>query len=440
MSEETKDQGLRILQAEIKNFKNIDYREVEFNGRSVIIAASNQSGKSNFIQAVCSPINANYIPLEPIKQGEERGHAIITIGGELHGEDVEYKVATYFSQEHKRGRLVLEDKDGSPIKGGERGILNDIIGDISFDILNFVRLAKTPTGKLSKDGVRQQIEVLKSIMPSEAIKSLYALDQEKEKVYNDRTNCNREAKHWQGMIDRSTFSQEEIEKYSTKLEVKDLTEKIAKAGKTNENIEKSNEFLSTYDAKLKTLKIELEEAQKDLDKHLAQKAKVDTFLEIGPKKIDINSLNNDLQNISDHNDNFSKVKALDDSKKSLDMETKRSEKMTERLKQIDQEKKEVFANAQMPVKGLTFDEEKVLYKGLPLSEDQLSTAQLIGIGVKIGMALNPNLRLLVIKDGSLLDNKTMAFILKICEEKGYQLLIECVKHEGGEMELKFIEK
>lgn len=436
----SKESGLRILQAEIKNFKNIDYREVEFSGRSVVIAASNQAGKSNFIQAICSPVNANYIPLEPIKQGEERGHVIITIGGELHGEEVEYKVATYFSQEHKRGRLVLEDKDGTPIKGGEKGILNDIIGDISFDIMEFVRLAKTPTGKLSKDGVRQQIEVLKSIMPKETTKALFDLDTEKTEVYNKRTNSNREIKHWEGMIARSEFSQEEIEKYSKKLDVKELSAQIAKAGKTNENIDKSNKFLATYEESQAIIKEQIEDLNIKLILNEQQKVKVDNFLLANPEKIDVEALNTSFENLSDHNTNYDKVKALDESKLMLTTEKKSSDKATERLAAIDIEKKEVFANAKMPVKGLTFDEEQVLYKGLPLAEDQLSTSQLIGIGLKIGMALNPNLRLLVIKDGSLLDNKTMAFVLKICADKGYQLLIEKVRHEGGEMELEFIEK
>jgi len=34
----------------------------------------------------------------------------------------------------------------------------------------------------------------------------------------------------------------------------------------------------------------------------------------------------------------------------------------------------------------------------------------------------------------------MGYVLKTCEEKGYQLLIETVKHEGGELEVEFIEK
>ncbi len=118
-----------------------------------------------------------------------------------------------------------------------------------------------------------------------------------------------------------------------------------------------------------------------------------------------------------------------------------ADKLSSRLKKIEEEKKALFSSAKMPVKGLEFDEENVTFRGLPLSEDQLPTSQLIGVGLKIGMALNPNLRLLVIRDGSLLDETTMNFILKTCEDKGYQLLIEMVeKTESGEVSLEFIEK
>jgi len=56
------------------------------------------------------------------------------------------------------------------------------------------------------------------------------------------------------------------------------------------------------------------------------------------------------------------------------------------------------------------------------------------------MAMNPNLRLMVIKDGSLLDKKTLEYILKICESKGYQLLIEMVDRDGGDLSIEFVEK
>lgn len=441
-----KNDGLKVLKAEITNFKNIDYREVEFNGRSVIIAGPNQAGKSSLIQAICSPLNSKYIPLEPIKEGEEKGKVELTIGGKLDGEDVTYSIEYFFTQGNKRGRLALFDEEGTQIKGGEKGILNSIIGDISFDIMEFVSLGRTKTGAKSVEGVRKQIEILKSIMPKDAIKKIHELDTEKQEKYDLRHSVNLEVKFLKSKLDQSAFTQEEIDKYSEVLSVKDLMEEIQKAQEKNGIYDKSEEIVDSYEDNCKELDEEIAELEVKLKKRKAerehldvQKAKCEAWMKKNPKK-DISDLQEKIDNIQEHNSNVAKVQDYEKSRKELDEKSKESDNLTERLKAIEEEKKAVFSNAKMPVKGLEFDEDNVTFRGLPLSEGNIPTSQLIGVGLKIGMAMNPNLKLLVIRDGSLLDQKTMNFILDVCEKKGYQLLIEVVKHEGGDLSVEFIEK
>jgi len=446
MSEE-KNEGLRVLKAEIKNFKNIDYKEVDLNGRSLFIVGPNAVGKSSLIQAILSPVDSQYIPLEPIKEGEQRGSAKITIGGNIDGDPVKYTVACHFSQEHKRGVLTLTDSDGNDHKQGARNILDGIIGDISFNIMDFIKLGQTKMGKVSKEGVREQIEILKGLMSDDVIKSIAKLDEEKAKIYEQRTDINRETKFMSSQIEKNGFTQEEIDKYSEPLDVKELSDKITAAKEKNININRSKEFIQNFPEKEKNLDEHIAEAEKvlaDLRKQkedeFEQKAKCELYLKKNPKLIDVDVLTVQLENLSDHNTKHLQVKEMDAIVIKKAEEEKKALAISDRLKAIDEEKKTLFANAKMPVKGLAFDEENVTFRDLPLSEGNIPTSQLIGIGLKIGMALNPNLRLLVIRDGSLLDDKTMKFILKTCEEKGYQLLIEVVKHEGGELSLEFIEK
>jgi hypothetical protein len=56
------------------------------------------------------------------------------------------------------------------------------------------------------------------------------------------------------------------------------------------------------------------------------------------------------------------------------------------------------------------------------------------------MALNPNLRLLVVKRGESLDRDHMKALLQICSKEGYQLLIEKVDSDKEEVEIEFVEK
>ncbi|MFN5416459.1 MAG: AAA family ATPase [Flavobacteriia bacterium] len=448
-SEET---GLKILKASITNFKNITFKEVEFNGRSAMFVGPNNVGKSSLIQAICSPVNANFMPLEPIKKGEERAKVELTIGGALHGEQVVYNVACYFSAEHSRGRLVLENEEGAKITGG-KGVLQEIIGNISFDIMDFIRLGRTDTGKVSTAGVKQQIELLKTLMSKESIEKLWKLDQEKSKIYAERTEINNGIRYLQGNITNNHFTVEEIELYQEEKTASDVSAKIEDARKKNETFKKCEDYIKFKDitkseatrdlfdlldtASIKDTEQAIVKIIEDLiDKKVEQ---CQSYMDKNPL-IDIDSLNKEMDELSKHNQNVLKVKQLQEDEKNLKDRQKESDEITKRLAEIEDEKIKLFASSELPVKGLAFNEEMVTYEGLPLSDDQIPTSRLIGIGVRIGMALNPNLKLLVIKDGSLLDKKTLDFILKVCDKEGYQLLIEMVQPEGTELSIDFIEK
>lgn len=443
----SKQDGLRILKAVIKNFKNIDYREIDVQGRSIVIAGKNEAGKSSLIQALVSPFNSKFTPLEPIKKGEERGELEITIGGELEGEEVKYKIGTYFTPGNKRGRLALWDANGQPIKGSEKTFLDSIIGDISFDIMEFVELAKSNTGALSKSGVKKQIEIIKSLIPREATMKLRELDIEKERIYDERTEINREVKLIKGQIEKNGFSQEDIEKYSEEKSISEINDKIRKAEKFNNAFEQSQDFMCRYDSRVTSLDITIQELEAELKKTKEErsnlekhKVKVEEFLEKNPKPKDIEALEKEMQELSSFNTKVAQVKSMEQQQSELKDKESLAERITERLKAIDEEKEHVFSNAKMPVKGLAFNEEMVTYNGLPLSEENIPTSTIIGIGAKIGMTLNPNLRLLVIKRGESLDEERMETILKICEKQGFQLLIEKVDSSKEKLELEFVEK
>ena len=84
--------------------------------------------------------------------------------------------------------------------------------------------------------------------------------------------------------------------------------------------------------------------------------------------------------------------------------------------------------AQMPIEGISFGEGEVLFNGLPFV--QSSSAQQLRVSVAIAMAANPKLRVLRIKDGSLLDESNLALIAEMAERDDYQVWIERVDASG----------
>lgn len=451
MEKEDRD-GLKVIKASIQNFKNISYKEVEFEGRSAIIAGPNEIGKSSLIQAILSPLNSKFMPIEPIKKGEEKAKIELVVAGKINGEEQHYVISTYFSPEHSRGRLVLESEGGAKISGG-KATLNEIIGNISFDVFEFIRLGRTEGGKSSEAGVKKQIELLKSFMPNDVLRKLHELDTERAKKYAARTDVNSEVKYIDSLVKGTHYTVEQIEKYSVVQSALSIQESIDKAKKLNDNFDicqniKEKTPIITQDIENKCLELEnrIKEIQAEIEKNkieieTANKKYTQAIEWMNNKsKVDLKPLYDSFDGITEHNGHVEKVKALKEHELNLKTKQAESDQITKDIEKIDQGKKDIFKSSTLPVPGLEFDENQVLLDGLPFNEDQVPTSKLIEIGLKLGAALNPNLRLMVIKDGSLLDKKAMDHVLDFCDKNNYQVLVEMVSTTDTELSIEFVEK
>ena len=439
-----KEEGIKVLNLVVENFKNIEKTEVDFAGRSATIIGKNGAGKSSLIQAICSPIDSNYIPAKPVKKGEERGSIELTIGGKLHGEEDTYVLGLYFSKQHKKGRITITNSDGEKVNGGKQ-FISDIVGNIGFDIQEFIKLGVTSNGNISKPGVQEQIEILKKLMPKDVLKQMHNLDKEFKDVYEARADVNRDILHAKSRLEGHDFSQDELERYNEVIDTEGIVSKMTNIEK---ELEKYNKVFSTVDSLLDSIPLKQERLALLEEKVEALHAEITADIDKLDKgevwlmkktKPSIEAMNIELSNANMHNNKVKEVKSLQDSQIAIRLLQENSEANTERLDKIKREKKQIFTSSPLPVKGLTFDEEGIYFKGLPFVEGQHPSSTIISIGAKIGMALNPNLRMLVIKDGSLLDKKTLKWLVSQCEKENYQLFVEMVA-DNEEVEIEFIER
>jgi DNA repair exonuclease SbcCD ATPase subunit len=439
-----KEEGIKVLSLVVENFKNIEKTEVDFAGRSATIIGKNGAGKSSLIQAICSPIDSNYIPAKPVKKGEERGSIELTIGGSLHGEEETYTLGLHFSEKHKKGRITVTNGEGEKVNGGKQ-FISDIVGNIGFDIQEFIKLGVTSSGSISKPGTQEQIEILKKLMPKDVLKQMHDLDKEFKDVYEARADVNRDISHAKSKLEGHDFSQDELERYN---EVVDTDGIVSKMTNIEKELEKYNKVFSTVDSLLDSIPLKQERLALLEEKVEALHAEITADIDKLDKgevwlanktKPSIEAMNIELSNANIHNNKVKEVKSLQDSQIAIRLLQENSEANTERLDKIKREKKQIFTSSPLPVKGLTFDEEGIYFKGLPFVEGQHPSSTIISIGAKIGMALNPNLRMLVIKDGSLLDKKTLKWLVTQCEKENYQLFVEMVA-DNEEVEIEFIER
>jgi hypothetical protein len=98
--------------------------------------------------------------------------------------------------------------------------------------------------------------------------------------------------------------------------------------------------------------------------------------------------------------------------------------LTSAIEDIDAKKAKALSEAKWPIEGLGFSDEGVTYNGLPFS--QAGASARLRTSVAIGCAQHPDLQVMLVRDASLLDQKSMEMLARLAEEKDEMLWIERV--------------
>jgi len=420
-------EDLKLLSVKAKNFQCLEQKEVIVNGKSLLVIGKNGSGKSALMRIMKSASNVTQMPDKSIKEGEDFAEISATYGNE----NESYTYTVYFSPEHQKGRLVVKDAEGNQITGttAQRSLL----GDFTFDPFEFIRLGQTASGKPSKQGVREQIEILKEFLTDDERKTLNALDDEYTELYDERTMINRELKANEIEAEGADITQEDLAKYENDrmAEEQEIISKISKASTDASNYSRVEDGVVNAKSRIELLKKEIEELEDKVKKGEEWLSK--------NEKPDIEQLNEQLTEVREYNSKYNFIKEKLSLIGKIREKRSRAGEATNRLDEIKKEKKGVIANSNLPIKDLTFEDDKVLFKGLPLDFDHHPKSHVISIGVQIAMAKNPRLKTIFVDDGSLLDEETMSWIFKKCENDGYQLICEMVDWKADELHTEFIE-
>ena len=101
------------------------------------------------------------------------------------------------------------------------------------------------------------------------------------------------------------------------------------------------------------------------------------------------------------------------------------------------ERVRALAEAAYPVPGLGLDDAGVTLGGLPFS--QAGSAEQIKVSVAIGAALNPGLKVLLVRNGNLLDSGSLKAVAAQAEELGMQIWMEYVSETGEGMSVMLVD-
>ena len=114
----------------------------------------------------------------------------------------------------------------------------------------------------------------------------------------------------------------------------------------------------------------------------------------------------------------------------LDDMRNQSARLNRKIEEIDETKAEAIKNSSLPLDGLEMTDDGVMFNGTFFS--QLSTAEQIRVSTLVAMSQNPGLRIIIIREGALMNSANLAMIATLANEQGYQLWIEKFQENASE--------
>jgi len=393
---------MKILALKSNNIKRIRAVEMTLDPdkRLVMITGKNAQGKTSVLDSIWYALGGKKnIPDKPIRDGEEKGEIEINLDG--------FKIIRTFTA--KDSYLKILTREGSAY-ADPQNFLNYVVGQLSFDPLEFSRMDS-----------KKQVEGLIKITGLDFTEA----EDLKKKMTEDRVIVGREEKAM------PTRTPEYVE-WATKL--KDAVEiSVAElSGKLTEESKKRNTYLATqHEITTTEADIEKDENQiKIIQQEIAtRKRKIIELKKVEDTKENLESIQDNISRADETNKNVRASKScLEDLKKKEDKHQEYID-LTNKIKAIDEEKAKKLSEAQMPIEGLTWDDNGVLFKGIPFN--QLSAAEQLKVSMAIAMAANPKLKVILIRDGSLLDPDNLKVIEEMAKDKDFQIWIEKVDESGN---------
>lgn len=387
---------MKIIKLEAQNIKRLKAISIEPDGSLVVIGGQNGQGKSSTLDAIEYALGGTSgICDEPVRRGEGKAKIVCDLG------DI---VVTRMFAKTGQSALAVTNKDGQTF-GSPQTMLNELVGRISFDPLEFATMKPA-----------DRLETLKAVVGLD----FSVADADRELAYDARTQVNRESRALGAQLDSLHFH---LDAPAEPVSLEGLMAEFEKREANNRTNTLAADQLATTDSEIEEVECRITE----FEDQLAELRKVRNDLQ----EANLALVDQDTQEIKDQiagaesaNSKFrdNNVHArLTEKIEGLNLQTIRH---TKDIEEIDKAKAEELAAVDFPIEGLSFNEDGVSYNDLPF--DQASDAEKLRISVAMGLAMNSKLKVLLIRNGSLLDEDNLRMIAEMAAEKDAQVWMERV--------------
>lgn len=404
---------MKIVSLQAENIKRLVAVEIRPDGNLVEITGKNAQGKTSILDAIWWALDTNkVVQSNPVRDGAEKGFVELDLG--------DYIVTKTFKRKDDGDvtiSLTVKNKDGfkagSPVE-----LLSSFIGDLTFDPLAFAR--KKP---------QDQVVALRALVHGY---DFAEADRLNKADFDARTEVNRTVRDLKARIDAIVVPEDTPDE---RVSSEQLMADLSAAMDHNGNIDANATKLTSIEQRIETLESSISSRREQIKSleaaiiadELAIEELRDEADGIDPsgEKIDLEAIRLKITQAEEINRRVDRKQQ----RTALQSELKSAEEKSAALTKAIDDRKEAAADAvkkaDLPVAGLELTEDAVLVNGQPFN--QASDAEQLRVSIAVAGAMNPKLRVLRVRDGSLLDTDSMKLLAAYAEEHDMQIWCEVVQ-------------
>lgn len=410
---------LTIVSLESNNVKRLKAVRITPSAEGlVVIKGDNGEGKSSVLDSIAYALGGEKLcPPEVIRRGEKSAEVTVDLG--------DFIVSRRWTPSGSTLKVATPDgaKYSSP-----QGMLDKLVGTLSFDPLEFAR--QKP---------KEQYETLRRLVGIDFSK----LEAKRKALYDERTGANARLRDTTAVFEAALHYPDakpvvvaDLLAEQDAIRAKEQEQERARGAceAAAQSVTAGKEWLDEQKGRIAELERQLADARTKLtegEKRLEQRRAEVVVAEEALAAIAVPEIEPVRAKLASAEEANAQVRAnaqrAEAEKKKLAAEAE-AKRLTTEIEAIDAEKAKQLGAAKFPIGGLGLAGEGVTFRGVPL--EQASQAERIRVSLAIGLALNPRLRVLLIRDASLLDARSLELVAAMAEESGAQLWIERVGTDG----------
>lgn len=421
----------KILKLTSENVKRLQAVEITPTGALVVVGGDNGAGKSSVLDSIEYALGGEPDDSMPVRKGQPKAKIVVDLGDLI--------VRRTFTAAGG-SNLVITDRDGLK-QSSPQAILDKLTGKLTFDPLDFTR-----------QKAEKQAEILRELVNLDFTEH----DKAAEAIYAERTDVNRDAAKLQArlgampkyeglpaeetspesILARQTAAAEENRNNGmARAEVQRLAAMRSRIAGELDTIQASKEGhqaeIEVLKRRIASLQAAIESCEKTIVSHNEKLAHVDAehtqAAEAAAKLVDIDlgKFQAELREVESTNAKIRVSRERAAVAAEYRAKAQKSWELTETLERMEADRRQKITSAKYPIPGLSFDTAAgVTFGGIPFN--QCSSAEQLKVSVAIGLALNPKLKVMLIHDGSLLDESNLALLATMAAEAGAQIWLERV--------------